>query len=120
MAYTKHPLSHSTSIWLDLLRGLSAQLVLLGHLQLLNTLTGTPYSLPGVQTIAVIVFFILSGFFITRSLRDKLHVSGYDFGSFFIDRFSRIYPAYFGTLCFVAIVDWFYIEHYPEGYESQG
>lgn len=120
MTHTTPPFAHSTSIWLDLVRGLSAQLVLLGHLHLLDAVTVSPIGLPVIQTIAVIVFYILSGFLIMRSIRHHLRVPGYDFLSFFIDRFSRIYPAYFGTLCFVAIADWFYIAFFPEGYTEHG
>jgi peptidoglycan/LPS O-acetylase OafA/YrhL len=109
-------LTSSTSVWLNLLRGLSAQLVLIGHLNLLNSLT----AVPPLQTIAVIVFYILSGFLIMYSIDQKMQVPGYDFASFFIDRFSRIYPAYLATLLFVVLADAVYIYWFPASYTTQG
>ncbi|MBC6994124.1 acyltransferase [Neolewinella lacunae] len=101
-------LSAGGSLWLDLLRGLSAQAVVIGHglffCGLMNLETD-----PGifvVQNFAVLLFFILSGFLITYSTAGKLvRTPGYGFSHFFIDRFSRIYTAFVPALVLVFLID---------------
>jgi len=89
-------------VYLDLVRGFSALLVLFGH---------TMASIPNppkfgtfypVQSWAVVVFFVLSGFLICMSATSK---QNYTFGGYLIDRFSRVYVALFPTLILIYIVD---------------
>lgn len=88
------------SISLDLIRALSAQLVLFGHC--LSFLS--PHSLIGtkipVQSLGVVIFFILSGYLIFTVSRKYS-----DFKSFFIDRFSRIYVTFIPCLMIIAGLD---------------
>jgi len=68
---------------LDMLRGLASQLVLVGHamsyfgvMKILH-----PPNFPWIQNIAVVVFFILSGFVITRSVVIRTAESGNNIGN---------------------------------------
>ena len=88
---------------LDGLRGLAVILVLLAHSTMvfvrIPLFTGWTdrYGSLGVQ-----VFFVLSGFLITRILLETKDSERY-FSSFFIRRGLRIYPLYYGTLAFVIL-----------------
>lgn len=107
-----HKIPTPISIWLDILRALSAQLVLVDHLGLMK------YSfIPPVACIAVIVFFLLSGFLIAHTLANH---HGGSFLSYAVDRFARIYPAYFATLLFIAIIDRLYIADFSAQYAADG
>ena len=88
---------------LDGLRGLAVILVLLAHSTMvfvrIPLFTGwmDRYGSLGVQ-----IFFVLSGFLITRILLETKESSSY-FSSFFIRRGLRIYPLYYATLAFVIV-----------------
>jgi len=101
-------LSEGSSVVLDLIRALSSQIVVVGH--------GISFcgiwkflhqpNFPWMQNIAVLVFFLLSGFLITYSTVNKTRKQKkYSFTQFFIDRFSRIYAAFLPALLFVFVVD---------------
>lgn len=96
------PIGGTLSISLDLMRFLSAQLVFWGHL---GSFLGGPDFLFGgrwqVQNLGVVVFFLLSGFLILRTLP---RYSG--FGPYFIDRFARIYLTLIPGLLLIAAMDW--------------
>jgi peptidoglycan/LPS O-acetylase OafA/YrhL len=95
---------------MDLVRGISAQFVLIGHL--LNILfpeyflEGTAPNFaekPGffyVQNFGSLVFFVLSGYLISISASEKKK-QGQRFGGYFADRFARIYTPYIPVLIFV-------------------
>jgi len=101
-------LTEGNSILLDLIRGVSAQLVVIGH--------GISYfgifmmfhqpNFPWIQNIAVLIFFILSGFLISYSTFRKMKYKKiYSFKQYFIDRFSRIYSAFIPSLIVVFFID---------------
>lgn len=96
-------LSNGSSGMLDLIRGLSAQLVLIGHgLGIFHVFNKEQIErIPQMQCIAVVIFFILSGFVITHTLISREQT----FKSFFINRFSRIYSAFIPCLVLVFIID---------------
>src|SRR5437868_5279704 len=86
MLSTLHRLSNRGSTFLDLVRGLSALAVMAGHLRGLffvpfdqanapTALIGAVYFLTSLGHQAVVVFFVLSGYFIAgnvlRSLADQ-------------------------------------------------
>ena len=77
------------SVALDLARGISAQAVLLGH-----DLSAVGYQHPKLlfQNLGVVVFFILSGMLVTRSVMNK--PDGYRFADYLIDRGARIFVPY--------------------------
>jgi len=95
-------LTTNNSIILDLIRGLSAQIVVVGHLLAMMNLQKHP-KVPIIQNLGVLVFFVLSGFLITYSLSNKNE--SYTFKEFLIDRFSRIYIAFIPALVFVFVMD---------------
>lgn len=110
------PLPPNTVSWLDLVRALCAQVVVLAHMELLHRFEQSPFSLPPLASIAVVMFYILSGFLIARALFVRYREPDYDFVHFFIDRFCRIYPAYFAALVFVALIDAVHRLYYPQHY----
>lgn len=101
---------------LDGVRGLAILLVLVSHLMLFNDRTGSRLgdslaALRGLGWTGVDLFFVLSGFLITGILYDTLHDPRY-FRSFYMRRFLRIFPLYYGFLFFLMIlghwvrIDW--------------
>ncbi len=108
MSYTEfRKLSYESSIQLDVLRGGAAQLVVVGHG---ISFTGiAPYlgqpNFPWMQNIAVLVFFILSGFLITYSLAGKAKKDNYQYSNYLVDRAARIYTTFLPALIFVLCVD---------------
>lgn len=95
------PISSNLSISIDILRFLSAQLVFWGHIG--SFLGGEEFFIGGkwrIQNLGVVVFFMLSGFLIIRTLAKYR-----DFGSFFVDRFVRIYLTFIPCLIIVTAID---------------
>lgn len=111
-------LSEPSSVTLDLIRVLASQAVLFGHaisfLAIYNNLQ--PPNLPYMQSVAVVVFFVLSGFLISYSVFSKIGKSGYSFLEYFIERFSRIYSGVLPALLFVWLVDQIHIAIAPGHY----
>jgi peptidoglycan/LPS O-acetylase OafA/YrhL len=85
---------------LDGLRGLAVLLVLVGHSAI--AFTGVPAFdwIDGYTSLGVQLFFVLSGFLITRILLDAKDRPHY-FRNFFARRSLRIYPLYYALLGFV-------------------
>jgi peptidoglycan/LPS O-acetylase OafA/YrhL len=77
-------------------------MVLVGHLLSKYGYMET-YKLPKIQNFGVLIFFVLSGFLITQTTLIKGET--YNLKSFLIDRFSRIYSAFFPALFFILIID---------------
>ncbi len=106
-------LTEGSSIYLDIIRSISVQLVVIGHginYCSIGKYFKPPY-FPYMQNVAVIIFFILSGFLISNSVFYQLATNkDYSFRSYLIDRFSRIYSAFIPALIFVIVVDYFSIQ----------
>jgi peptidoglycan/LPS O-acetylase OafA/YrhL len=75
--------------YLDGWRGLAVTLVLIGHFWL-------DRHIPGISVLGVDLFFVLSG----RLMAEILYIQKAELSTFFVRRFSRIYP---GLLCFVLV-----------------
>ncbi|EJL79759.1 putative acyltransferase [Polaromonas sp. CF318] len=88
-------MTKSQVTFLDLIRGLAAQLVLIGHV---TSVSGHELKVT-IQDLGVVLFFFLSGFLITTTAMKKD-----SFTEYFIDRFSRIFTAYAPCLCFILVV----------------
>lgn len=111
-------LNPAASLYLDFLRLLFSQLVLIGHAASffgVLPFLGPPY-FPWVQSIAVVGFFWLSGFLICHSVLLKMNDGNYSFRHYFIDRFSRIYTALIPSLLFVLGVDFAFVTFMPNEY----
>jgi peptidoglycan/LPS O-acetylase OafA/YrhL len=94
-------LSQSQVAMLDFIRGLSALTVLFGHVISRTSWDTTFGKYYAWQSLAVVVFFWLSGFLIAYNvtIREK-----YSFGEYMIDRFSRIYVLFVPALIFSFVV----------------
>jgi peptidoglycan/LPS O-acetylase OafA/YrhL len=98
------------SIVLDLFRGVSAQLVVIGHLLSFFTWQ-QKYHIPTIQNFAVLVFFVLSGFLIVQT--SFLKGEEYGLKNYLIDRFSRIFFTFIPALVLIFVVD-ILIQQYGE------
>ncbi|WP_428031360.1 acyltransferase family protein [Ancylobacter sp.] len=81
---------------LDSLRGLAAIVVLVGHGYQIFIAPIYPLFFPIFSLLAqaaVMLFFVLSGFLITKSLTRNIFLNGrLDVGKYAVDRFDRLYP----------------------------
>jgi peptidoglycan/LPS O-acetylase OafA/YrhL len=60
----------------------------------------------GFGHIAVIVFFVISGFLIGGRTILNLHVRGFNLTDYFVHRFSRIYTVFIPALAIGYLIDW--------------
>jgi peptidoglycan/LPS O-acetylase OafA/YrhL len=113
---TSYKLSENSSLALDLLRAGASQAVVIGHgISFFGILPALqPPHFPYIQNLAVVVFFVLSGFLITYATLRK--PPDFGFGEFFIDRFARIYSAYLIALLIVWAIDLYAIGLDPATY----
>lgn len=97
---TNSLLDERTSSILDFIRGISALLVVLNHFRNLffggfdstsNILTIFLYSIASLGHQAVIVFFVLSGFFIANSVMKSIYNQNWSWKHYIINRFTRLY-----------------------------
>jgi peptidoglycan/LPS O-acetylase OafA/YrhL len=87
---------NDTSATLDLLRAVAAQMVCVGHALNFGGLGSTT-----APSIGVLIFFVLSGFVIAYTLQSKTDRGEYSLGRYAIERFSRIYCAYFPAMLLI-------------------
>jgi peptidoglycan/LPS O-acetylase OafA/YrhL len=99
--------SNDTSAILDLTRWTAAQAVCVGHsLSFFGIVDALrPPNSPSMQSLAVIVFFVLSGFLIAHALQRRPRQIGHGFGEYMIDRTARIYIAFVPCLLIIALID---------------
>jgi peptidoglycan/LPS O-acetylase OafA/YrhL len=98
-------LSYNSSLFLNLVRSASAQMVLIGHLLAQYEFYNPIKNQFIIQNFGVVLFFLISGFLITMSVDNKKNIFGYDFKIYFIERFSRIFIAYIPALFIILITD---------------
>jgi peptidoglycan/LPS O-acetylase OafA/YrhL len=96
---------NDTSVMLDLLRAVAAQMVCVGHGVSFFVSQWAPSQLPRMQNVGVLLFFLISGFLITYTLIDRSKDPHYDFWRFCVERFARIYSGLLPALALVIIVD---------------
>jgi peptidoglycan/LPS O-acetylase OafA/YrhL len=81
---------------IEALRGFAALYVLIHHF---NLGEGTWFKYIAQQgQVAVIMFFIISGFVLNLSNRDQIYTGKINFKNYFIKRFRRIYPVLFASM----------------------
>lgn len=108
-------ISKADSSFLDFARGISAQLVLIGHLlSMYGVYKVYPY-FPKIQNFGVMIFFIMSGFLIT--FISIVKGRQYGFKNFIIDRFSRIYSAFIPALVLIFFIDLYLSTSQMKDYE---
>ena len=95
-------LNQISSNFIHFLRAILSQIVMIGHVLILNGLYSYESALGGLPPYAVMVFFILSGFVISYSinLKDK----AYGFNNYLADRFARIFSVVIPTLILTLIL----------------
>ena len=109
--------------WLDFVRGIAAIAVTAGHLRnaLLvdysqltqkNYLLKVFYFLTGLGHQAVIIFFVLSGFFVGGSVLKKLE--NFSFNQYLTARITRLWVVLIPALFLTAIVDEIFRNYAPE------
>ncbi len=97
-------ISDTFSTLLDFVRFLCSQGVVLSHLFIFFGFSGLFFT--KMASYCVLMFFVLSGFLISYSLRQhRLKNKDYSFSHFFKDRFFRIFPPFIAALVLVFILD---------------
>jgi peptidoglycan/LPS O-acetylase OafA/YrhL len=99
------PKENDTSLTLDLLRAVAAQMVCVGHAIIFFVSGSRPQWLPVMQNIGVLIFFLISGFVIAAALSRRSGDPEYGFLRFFVDRFARIYSGLLPALVLILAVD---------------
>jgi peptidoglycan/LPS O-acetylase OafA/YrhL len=92
----------SATAFLDTLRFVAANLVMLSHIFLVFFDNKVTYEGRGV---AVIILFVLSGFLITRSLLYRAKKPGTHLPAFLADRTARIMTPFVPVLLFIALLN---------------
>lgn len=95
-------------VFFDFARGISAQAVVLGHG--LNIFLPGIFMVPGhhvfyMQSFAVIIFFVLSGYLITSAVLKKRDRPEFTFGSYLLDRIARVVYPLFPALVLIIACD---------------
>jgi peptidoglycan/LPS O-acetylase OafA/YrhL len=117
--------------WLDLLRGLAAIAVFAGHLRSIffldyadikpNIVANVFYFITGFGHQSVIIFFVLSGFFIAKTIQESIDRNKWSFKDYFINRFIRLQVVLLPALLLGFFWDSLGLMMYPEsiGYLGQ-
>jgi len=116
LAISTHRLSERGSVYLDFLRGLSAVLVMIGHLRGLffvpfgevanpTLVTKALYFLTSLGHEAVVVFFVLSGYFIAGSVMRALADGSWQWRPYMTRRFARLYVVLLPALVIGGLID---------------
>jgi peptidoglycan/LPS O-acetylase OafA/YrhL len=111
-----HRLSERGSVYLDCLRGLSAIFVMISHLRGLffvsfgdvenpSPLVTVLYFLTSLGHQAVIVFFVLSGYFIAGSVMRALNDGSWQWRPYAVRRFARLYVVLIPALLAGGLID---------------
>lgn len=97
-----------TIVFFDFARGVAAQAVVLGHA--LNIFLPGIFMVPGrrvfyMQSFAVVIFFVLSGYLITSAVLKKRSQAGFTFRSYLLDRVARVIFPLVPALVLIVVVD---------------
>src|SRR5688572_27624552 len=116
----------SNLIWFDLLRGIAAIIVVIGHLRALifeefseikgNMLSSFFYFITGFGHQAVIVFFVLSGFFIIRSIHESVDRGKWKVKEYAINRMTRLWIVLLPALLLTLLWDRLGLAYFQNDY----
>ncbi len=115
----------SASAWLDMMRGMAAVAVLIYHVRYRFFLDYSDLAVSGVKEKlfyaatsfghdAVIVFFVLSGFFISRSVIQGFQSPGTSWMSYALSRLTRLYVVLVPALFITVLCDGIGLAVFPE------
>lgn len=102
---TVHAAEHEYRPDIDGLRALAILGVLVFHV--------FPHTLPG-GFLGVDVFFVISGFLITKHILQSLKSGRFSFLDFYERRARRILPALIAVVSAVSLISWFFLVPFPE------
>lgn len=123
-------LEGNISIYLDLIRGISAILVVMEHLssrlfvgygnvENQTVITKALYLLNILGGPSVIIFFVLSGLFISRSVIKAFYENTWSWKKYLVNRLSRLYVVLIPALILTFILDSIAVNYFGyEGYSS--
>lgn len=110
--------------WLDLIRGLAALAVFIGHLRIicfkdteisnLNLLGKGTFFLTGFGHISVILFFVLSGFLIIKSIHESVLADKWSTSSYAENRLSRLWVVLIPSLILGLLLDKLGLFYFPK------
>ena len=110
--------------WLDLIRGLAALAVFIGHLRIicfkdteisaLNVLGKGTFFLTGFGHISVILFFVLSGFLIIKSIHESVLVGKWNTWFYAENRLSRLWVVLIPCLILGLLFDKLGLKYFPD------
>lgn len=95
-------LTQETSGFINFLRAISSQTVMIMHALILNNLVTSSSPVGALHCFAVMVFFVISGFVVSNSIQNKK--KEYGFKNYLIDRFCRIYSALIPAFVFFTLL----------------
>jgi peptidoglycan/LPS O-acetylase OafA/YrhL len=115
-AHKTGALDAERSFFFDVVRGVSAQLVVVGHAMnvcfpsffMVDPGNGVLEARKGLfylQNLGVLVFFCISGYLITSSVLRKSALPSYDVRAFLLDRFARIFTPLVPLLLLLFVVE---------------
>ncbi|MEH7884045.1 acyltransferase [Bacillus sp. JJ1609] len=123
-------LEGNVSIYLDLIRGISAVLVVMEHLssrlfvgygnvEHQNIFVIVLYLLNILGGPSVIIFFVLSGLFISRSVLKAIKENKWSWKSYLVNRLSRLYVVLIPALILTFVLDSISVNYFGyKGYNS--
>jgi peptidoglycan/LPS O-acetylase OafA/YrhL len=123
-------LEGNVSIYLDLIRGISAILVVMehlssrlfvgyGYLEKPSWLIKLIYLLNFLGNPSVIVFFVLSGLFISRSVLKAVYENKWSWKAYLINRLSRLFVVLIPALLLTFILDIIAVNYFGyKGYQN--
>ncbi len=106
MKLKPNALSLEASVFLNIIRIVAAELVVVSHfITTYQPMALNSFYIGGLLGgIGVFLFFAISGFLISYSVLQKLQTKQYSFRHYFVDRFSRIYSGLVPAMVFVGVV----------------
>jgi peptidoglycan/LPS O-acetylase OafA/YrhL len=131
--YQTNFVKNDVSFFLNIVRIVAAELVLIGHILAYNLLSKQfsptfngisalyfPYNVNFIEIadFGLVLFFLISGLLISNSIFSKLKKGKFSFTEYFFDRFARIYSGLIPCLFIILILDYINITFFPAHFLS--